>query len=283
MGEQLANPFFALVPAVIWAVSPIYYKVFLRRFDFLSLNVVRTSLSAAVLFLPAVYFGFNGSVYYALLSGAVTLSVGDTFFLLSIREVGASVAAPVVYTYVLFVQVTASMIGEVVPFVNFVSAAMVILGVFVLSRGGGGRPRKRGVALALSGGIAWTIGQDLIGVATSAGGNVFAIAFARNLAGAIALGLALFLTGRYKNWPRLPRKEFAFVAFIAVSDLVVGSLAFVYSIALAGVALTVILTSVSPFLTQVLSRAMGKESPSRLDFAGGALIVAALVIAVAFR
>jgi len=277
----LPNPLFALVPAVIWAVSPIYYRVFLGRFDFLSLNLVRTSLASAVLLVPAIILGFGGGTSYALLSGVVTLAVGDTFFLLSIGETGASVAAPVIYTYVLLVQITATMIGEKVPLVNFVSSGLVILGVFLLSRGGGGRPRGRGIAFALAGALAWTAGQDFVALATSAGGSVVSIAFARNLAASIALGIAVLGTRRYKKWPRPSAREFAFVAFIAITDLVAGSLVFIYSVALTGVALTVIVTSVSPFITQVLSRAMGKESPSNKDVAGGALIVAALVLAVA--
>jgi drug/metabolite transporter, DME family len=55
---------------------------------------------------------------------------------------------------------------------------------------------------------------------------------------------------------------------------------FVYSVSTIGVALTVILTSVSPLLTQIFARALGKESPSPRDFVGGILIVAALVLAV---
>ena len=68
---------------------------------------------------------------------------------------------------------------------------------------------------------------------------------------------------------------------IISSDLVVGSLLFVYSISVIGVALSVILTSLSPLLTQVFARALGKESPSTKDFLGGILIVSALVLAVA--
>jgi len=43
----------------------------------------------------------------------------------------------------------------------------------------------------------------------------------------------------------------------------------------------VILISLSPLLTQVLARPLGKETPKRMDFAGRLLIVAALVLAVA--
>lgn len=278
----MLNPSYALMAAVIWGFSPIYYRVFMRRFDFLTLNFVRTSLASAALLAPALYFGLNASLSYSLLSGLITLGAGDTMFLLSIREIGASVSTPVVYTYVLFVQLTAGLVGETVPLSNFLSAAMVIAGVYILSKGGDGRPRAKGILLALCAGLAWTAGQELVVVATSAGGNVFAVTFGRNLAGAAALGVAYLLTGRSKLWPvGVSLREFGFLALIAVSDLALGSLLLVYSISISGVALTVIVTSISPFLVQAFSTALGKEPPSRRDAVGGAVIVAALVLAVA--
>jgi len=275
------EPVYALIPAVIWAFSPIYYRVFMKRFDYLTLNLLRTSLAAAVLALPAVYFGFSPAILYGLASGVVSLTVGDSLFLLGIREMGASIAAPVVYTYVLLIQLTAPMVGEAVPLVNLVAAVMVVAGVYILSRGGGGTPRAKGIVFALAASLAWTLGQDLISVATSAGGNFVTIAFARNIAAAAGLGVAVLASGRLRKWPSgVGVKEFGFIAFIAITDLVLGSVLFIYSISLVGVALTVILTSLSPLLTQLFSRALGKEAPTRKDYAGGVLIVAALVIAL---
>ena len=278
----MLNPTYALVSSLIWAVSPVYYRVFMNRFDFLVLNLTRTSLASAVLALPALYYGFDAGMYYALMSGAVTLAVGDTLYLLTIREMGASVATPVVYTYVLLVQLTATTVGEVVPFANVVAAVLVVVGIFVLSKGEG-RPRAKGIGLGLAAAAAWTVGQDFIRLATDAGGNPFVVAFGRNIAAALALGFAVAATGRFRLWPSdLSKRDIGFLAAIAVSDLVVGSLLFVYSVSFIGVAVTVILTSLTPLLTQLISRALGKETPSRRDYLGGVLIVSAVVLASAF-
>jgi DME family drug/metabolite transporter len=278
----LLNPAYAFVASFIWAFSPIYYKTFMKRFDFLLLNLLRTSLASAVLALPAMYFGFGAGVWYALASGAITLAVGDSLFLLSIREMGASIATPVVYSYVLFVQLTATIVGETVPLANVAAAVMVIAGVYLLSRGERGRPRAKGVALGVAAGLVWTVGQDLIRVAINAGGNVFVVAFSRNFAAAIALAVAVLVTGRSRLWPRgTTKREYGFLSLVAISDLALGSLLYVYSVSLVGIAVTVILTSISPLLTQVFSRALGKESPSGRDFVGGLLIVSAVIIAVA--
>jgi DME family drug/metabolite transporter len=277
----LLNPAYALVAALIWAFSPIYYRGFLGRFDFLSFNFLRTSTASAVLILPALYYWSSTGLGFAVPSGVITLACGDSFFLLSIRETGASVAAPVVYTYVLMVQLVGVALGQVVPYANFVAAVMVVAGVYILSKGGEGKPRARGIALALSAGVFWTIGQELIQLATGAGGNIVVVTFVRNASAAVALGVAFLLTRKGRTWPSgLAAKDYGFVLVIIISDLVVGSTLFVYSISTIGVALSVILTSVSPLLTQVFARALGKESPSTKDFAGGVLIVAALVLAV---
>lgn len=253
----------------------------MKRIDFLHLNFLRTAMASAVLLLPAVYSGFTGGVVFALASGLVALACGDSLFLLSIREMGASIAAPVVYTYVLFVQFTATAVGETVPLANFASAIMVVAGVYVLSRGGGGKPRAKGIAFAVAAGLAWTAGQDLVRVATSTGASYVTVTFGRDAAGAVALGAVLLATRGARRWPSgLTSREWGFMALIIISDLVVGSLLFVYSISQVGVALTVILTSLSPFLTQVFSKALGKEAPSGKDFVGGALIVVAVVLAV---
>lgn len=105
--------------------------------------------------------------------------------------------------------------------------------------------------------------------------------FVRDASAAAALGVAFLLAGSARSWPRgLGLREYSFMVVVTVSDLVAGSSLFVYSISTLGVALTVILTSISPVLTQVFARALGKESPSKRDLLGGALVVSALVLAV---
>lgn len=278
----MADPVYALVAAFIWAVSPIYYRGFLADFDALSFNFFRTSTGALVLLVPAIYYWGLPGIGFAALSGVTALACGDTLFLLSIREAGASVAAPVVYTYVLMVQVVGAAFGQAIPYTNFAASLMVVAGVYVLSKGGGGNPRGKGIAFALAAALFWTVGQGFVQLSTSAGGSVVEVTFMRDASAAAALGLAFLLArGRRRITHGLGLRGYGVMAAVTVSDLVAGSALFVYSVSTLGVALTVILTSLSPALTQTLARALGKESPSGRDLAGGALIVAALILAVA--
>lgn len=154
----MASPAYALVAALIWAVSPIYYRGFLSKLDVLSFNLLRTVSGTAVLAIPALYYWGPSGLGLAALSGGTALACGDSLFLLSIKETGASVAAPVVYTYVFMVQMVGAAFGQAIPYVNFASATMVVAGVFVLSRGGDGKPRGKGVASALAAAVFWTVG-----------------------------------------------------------------------------------------------------------------------------
>ena len=276
----LVNPIPALIAALIWAFSPIYYRVYLKKFDMLTLNFIRTSLGASVLLIPAFYFGFQQGAALAILSGVVTLAVGDSLFLIAIREVGASVATPVTYTYVLLIQLTAFSVGESVVLTNIVSAALIILGVFLLSRGGGQVPRVKGIVIALGASVIWTVGQDLLKLSSSAGLQFVSLAFVRDGSAAIALGLTLLVWGRPLSIrKKITRREGGYLALVSISDLALGSAIYVYSVSTTGLALTVILTSVSPFLTQVFSKLLGKETPTNRDILAGSLIVLALLIA----
>ena len=276
----MVNPIPALIAALIWAFSPIYYGVYLKKFGMLTLNFIRTSLGAGVLLLPALYFGFQEGAIFAVLSGVITLAVGDSLFLISIREVGASVATPVVYTYVLLIQLTAFSVGESVVVANILSATLIILGVLLLSRGGSRAPRIKGIIIALGASLIWTVGQDLLKVASSAGLQFVSLAFLRGGSAAIALGLTLIVRGHplssFKK--KVTPREGGFLALVSISDLALGSAIYVYSVSTTGLALTVILTSLSPFLTQVFSKLLGKETPTNMDILAGFLIVLALVI-----
>jgi len=279
----LASPVYALAVAVIWAVSPIYYRLFLAKFDFISFNLLRTASASAVLALPALYYWSFSGLAFAVPSGVFTLAFGDSLFLLSLREIGASVSTPVAYTYVLMIQLVGSVVGQAIPYANFAAAVMVVAGVFILSKGGEGKPRPKGIGFAISAGVLWTVGQELIQASTNAGGNFVVVTFASRAAAAVALGAVFALTRKQRTWPSgLGGRDYAFMLMFILSDLAIGSTLFVYSVSTIGVALTVILTSLSPLLTQLFAKALGKESLAPRDFLGGALIVAALVLAVAF-
>jgi drug/metabolite transporter, DME family len=271
-----------LIAAVIWAISSVYYRVFQVKLGFLQLNLLRTSFTAAVLLVPAMYLGgFQGSGF-AVLSGIVSLALGDSLFLVAIRKIGASIAAPIVYTYVLLVQFSAQLASETVPLGNFLSAGLVMLGVLILTGSSPGPTRARGIGFALAASLAYTGGNLLLKLSTNTGGSFVTIGFVRVGSAALALAVVVLLTGRSPiRFPEgFKKRDLTAVIVVGVSDLALGSTLLVYSISTVGVALTVILASVSPLLTQVFSKALGKETPTNRDVLGGLIILAAVVMAL---
>ena len=140
-------------------------------------------------------------------------------------------------------------------------------------------PRVKGIVIALGASVIWTVGQDLLKLSSSAGLQFVSLAFVRDGSAAIALGLTLLVWGRPLSIrKKFTRREGGYLALVSISDLALGSAIYVYAVSTTGLALTVILTSVSPFLTQVLSKLLGKETPTNRDILAGSLIVLALVI-----
>jgi len=85
----------ALLSAFLWAVVPIYYRDFLRKGDTKEVNFIRLVYAGLALLVPTLLLGIGQSFLYGMLSGVFTLALGDTTYFLSIKNVGASIAAPI--------------------------------------------------------------------------------------------------------------------------------------------------------------------------------------------
>lgn len=271
------NPLPALLAAIIWAVSPICYKEYLAEESTIKINFLRLFYASLFLFVPFLYFKFNQMIIYGVLSGLLSLAVGDTLYLLSIEVAGASIAAPVSYTYVFFIQFVATFFGEPLRLNYIVSSTLIIAGVYLLS-GTKNIKRLKGVVIALLAALFWTIGQAIIKIATLAELNPMSIAFARVSSAMVLLGVYILIRRSNYNL-KITSKRYLPLAIVAILDLGLGSSLYVYSIGAAGLATTIILTSISPLITQVVSKAIGKEAPSGKDLVASLLIVTALIIA----
>jgi len=271
----------ALFPALIWAISPIIYADILKKNETLKVNFYRMLFASIALSIPFFIFGFNEGIFYAIASGLLTLAIGDSLYLLSISRIGASIAAPLSYTYVFFSQIAASFLGEKITPIYFVSSLLIIAGVSLLARGNGKQLRLGGVLLALACATFWTLGQSMIKLATIEEMNPISIAFARTSSACVTLSILAFIRNGNLRL-NINRRQLSFFGSIAIADLALGSSIFILSIGLAGLALTIIITSASPLFTQIIAKVSGRENPTMMDFIGGGLIVLALIFAFIF-
>ncbi|HLI45975.1 MAG TPA: DMT family transporter [Geobacterales bacterium] len=278
---EIALSLIALLPAMIWAISPIIYRDFLKSGPTLIVNFYRMLFASSSLIIPFLIFGYNKDIIYAILSGILTLTIGDSLYLTSIKKIGASIAAPVVYTYVFFSQIAATILGENVKFSYFISSILIIIGIAILSRGNKSEMRTTGIIIALSCALFWTIGQAMIKLATLGDMNFASIAFARTCASCLALA-TLSIARKEKFHLNTNTKGYFIFAITSIADLALGSSLFIFSIAYVGLALTIIITSASPLFTQIIAKLSGKESPSLKDILGSCSIIVALILTLAF-
>lgn len=269
----------AILPALIWAIVPLIYKEFIGKNSAIKINFYRMLYASLVLFIPFILFGYNEGIFFGIISGILTLAIGDSFYLLAIRKIGASIAAPTAYTYVFFSQFAALSLGEKVTLNYFISSILIISGVFILSRTGKSEVRFLGILIALSASLFWTLGQSMIKMATIQTMNYLSIAFARTFSACILLGIASYINERELSL-KVGMKKNAILAIASICDLAIGSSLFILSIALAGLGITVIVTSLSPLITQLIAKISGKENPEINDIFGGLLIVAGVMISL---
>jgi DME family drug/metabolite transporter len=270
----------AITSSVLWAICPIYYREYFVRYDTPTINLLRLCYGGLAMLVPFLLIGSTNGIVFAMASGVLVLVAGDTSFFYAVKYVGASVASPVAYTDVLLTQFTAVLVGEPLRPAFIVSSCLIILGVYVLSRGDRAALRLKGVALALCTSVLWTSGQTVLKMATLEGANPFCVTFMR-IVGATSVLAIVFLVRRPKGSVRFGAKRHAWLATLSIADTALGTSLFVYSLTLLGLNMTILLTSLAPFMTQVFSKALGKEKPRTLDLLGGALIVSALVLTLA--
>jgi DME family drug/metabolite transporter len=269
----------ALTSSVIWALCPIYYRDYFVKYDTPTINLLRLCYGGLALLVPFLLIGSLGGLPYAVASGVVTLVAGDTCYFYAVKYAGASIAAPVAYSDVLLTQFAAVLVGEPLRPAFLLSSCLVIVGIYILSRGDRTGPRFKGVAFAFLAALLWTAGQTVLTLATKGGTNPFAVTFMRIGGAVIVLG-AVYAVRRPRGALRLGARKHAWLAALSVADTAVGSFLFVYSLSLVGLNESILLTSPSPFLTQIFSKALGKEKPSASELLAGSLIVVALVLAI---
>ncbi len=270
----------ALAAAVIWAYASIMYRDFMVDLGVVRLNVLRMIYASLALLVPSLVLGIESAAAYGAVSGVLSLALGDSLYLRGIKAAGVSTALPAAYSYIVMEQFVAIPLGEPLKPAFLAAAGLVLIGVYLLAgRGGGGRGGSKsiGVSYSLAAAVAWSIGYAAIRVAGMHGLNPVSTAFTRVAAALPVLAIAGGggVGGAVRATWRTP------LPLIAVLDLGVGSALFAYSSVAVGLAPTVIATGTAPLAAQLFSRAMGRERPTRREYAAAVLVL--LAVAISFQ
>lgn len=133
----------SVLTAISWSLATVLYKIGLKRenLDVIVANGVRTILCLIFMFIIAVVVGEINQInklpvwiiFLIVVDVLFGIFLGDTLFLVAIRDAGVALGHPVSYTYSLFAVVFAYLLlQEPVNIWTFISAIIVISGVFLL-------------------------------------------------------------------------------------------------------------------------------------------------------
>jgi len=179
--EKMIGELAALGAAVSWTVSAVLYKKALMQAKPVSANIVRLTCTAIVLLALLLVLGKTevvatmpqNVIAMASVSGVIGLGVGDTLYMMSLKNVGVARAVPITCIYPLFSLLWAVLwAGEAVTFPVVLGATIIVLGVWLLSQAdqtAGPTVQKRvlhkGLALALATAIVWSVSITMMGMA----------------------------------------------------------------------------------------------------------------------
>jgi DME family drug/metabolite transporter len=270
MGD-LIGELAALCAAISWTFSAVFYRKALSVASPFQANLIRfTSVSAVlVTFLATmgqivVLTSLSISVTaIAALSGIVGLVLGDTLYMFALRSLGVARAVPICSIYPLFNLLIAVLLkGErITSFVAF-GAVSVVAGIWLISSkkpdssASSEEVPRKGLAVALSTAVVWSVGMTLLSIAVTSPGIiglnvVLAVMSLRVLAAWIVLlALAPFLDRGF-GFLKMSWRTWLLMVLGGLIGLGVGNFLLSYSFLYTQEARAVPISSTTPFFSVI--------------------------------
>jgi DME family drug/metabolite transporter len=235
----MIGEFAALGAAVSWTISALLYKKALSETKPVSANIIRLTLTSAVLLAFMAAAGLIGVltrlhmnvVVLAGVSGVIGLGLGDTLYMVSLKMIGVARAVPVTCTYPLFNLVWVALFaGQSITWSAALGAVAIVLGVWLLSLEKKGETsdlqRKvlgKGLVMALATALLWSVSIAMMGLAVKETPNLddaFAINAVRVFTIAVSLAVVAPLVD--KNLGFLKMRKRTVITLIAGGIVALG-------------------------------------------------------------
>ncbi|ABM80408.1 DMT family transporter [Hyperthermus butylicus] len=211
-----------------------------------------------------------------IVGGVVSTLAGDSLYVYSISRVGASVAMPVSYLFVIWTALYDYASGAIGP-LALAAAALALTGVWLIATSRGGRAdvaereRLLAVLAALIASFVWTVSMYAYDAALKRAGYL-------TVASVRAAYSVAVLAPVMARWSaaRLVAGE---IVVAGLLGYVTGGIAFLYALTLLPVSIVSIGIALTPVLTQLLSSILASEKLTTRLIAGGLLVLTGLVLA----
>ncbi|MEM3641425.1 MAG: DMT family transporter [Candidatus Bathyarchaeia archaeon] len=293
----MIGEFAALGTAICWALAAILYKGALLKADPLSANILRCLCASAVLGAFILGTGKLGvlksmpTYMFALacISGIISLGIGDTFYLISLRLIGVARAVPIACTYPLFNLLLAVFLArENVTLFIVLGASAIVLGIWFISRekeaNVAGRQKQillKGVICALSSAIMWSIGISVANMAVREAPNfdyALAINALRVIAAVVFLLFLAPIINRSFNFLEIRREAFIELVAGGVMALVIGWFLFILSFINTSESRAVPLSSTGALFSTIAGIVFLREKVTTENVMGSLFIVAGIFL-----
>lgn len=274
-----------MVASIIWSLVPALIsriKEFVRPFIFTSLRAV----FATTALLPMLVLGDVRMEWLDLpvlslvvVSGILGPGLGDAFYAKAIQSMGASLAVILSYTYIFIAQfMSVLVLGESLRATLIFGSLLAFTGVVVALSGNDSlnKLNVRGVLSSFIAALSWSSGAVIIKL-TLDYVDILPLTIYRLASTALVFTVLGYVLER-----SLSRE--AVVPTVAISAVTgvlgfgVGAYLFAYSINSLGVSTTAMATALTPVLSQVTTKLLSKERPTRKNFAGALLTSCGIAI-----
>jgi len=292
MGE-----FAALGAALSWTVSALLYGKALSGSKPVSANIVRLTLTSAVLVLFIVVTGMLGVLsdlpvnvaFFAGVSGIIGLGLGDTLYMVSLKMIGVARAVPVTCTYPLFNLVwVAIFTGEPVTWSVVLGAVVIVLGIWLLSlQGEKGEFQysrsvlRKGLLVAIATALLWSVSIALMGLAVKETPNLsdaFAINTVRVLTIGVAFAISAPIVDRQRGFLKMRKRTVATLVAGGIVALGLGWFLLTYSFIFTSESRAVPISSATPLFSTVAGIMLLHEKVNAKNILGSIIIVAGIFI-----
>ncbi len=282
----------ALGAAISWTISALLYGRALQEAKPLSVNVIRlivTSVFLVVLLVALGKFSVLASLSTATLvlagvSGIIGLGVGDTLYMVSLKNIGVSRAVSITCTYPLFTIVwAAALVGEPVTLSIMLGSVAIVLGIWLLSHENNSvhstvekRILSKGVAIALVTAIIWSVGIAMINVAMKETPDIdhaYTLNILRIISAAALTTAGMSLIDRKPGFTNIRRNNLIAIITGGIVALGVGWFLLTYSLINIPEAQAVPISSTTPLFSTFLGAALLREKLTAKTAVGSIIIV----------
>ena len=293
----MIGEFAALGAALSWTMSALLYGKALSETKPVSANIVRLTLTGAVLLAFLIAAGMLGVlislpasvIVLACISGIIGLGLGDTLYMVSLKMIGVARAVPVTCTYPLFNLLWIALLaGKPITWSLTLGAVVIVLGVWLSSLGGEretlGMQKKdlgKGLAVALAAAVLWSVSIATMGLAvekTPNLGGAFVINTFRVLTIAVSFAVSAPILDRGLGFLKMRKRTVATLIAGGIVALGLGWFLLAYSFINTLQSRAVPISSATPLFSTVAGILLLHEKVNTKNVMGSIMIVAGIFI-----